>query len=74
MLNVLLSPPIDYILICICLYISGKVSSRGVSGVRRSDLFINRQFMAGNLFIYYQLVEKYALKVQGQELEVVIYL
>ena len=30
--------------------------------------------MAGNLFIYYQLVEKYALKVQGQELEVVIYL
>ena len=74
MLNVVLSPPIDYILICSCLYISGKVSCKGVSGVRRRDLFINRQFMEGNLFIYYQLVEKYALKVQGQELEVVIYL
>ena len=66
--------PIDYIRICICLYISGKVSSRGMSGVRRSDLFINKQFMAGNLFINYQLVEKYALQVQGQELELVIYL
>ena len=71
MLNVLLSPPIDYILICNCLYIRVKVSSKGVSVC---DLFINRQFMAGNLFIYYQLVEKYALQVQGQELEVVIYL
>ena len=39
--------PIEYIRICICLYISVKVSSKGVSGVRRSDLFINRQFIAG---------------------------
>ena len=65
-LNVVLSLLIDYILICICLYISGKVSSRGVSGVRRSDLFINRQFMAGNLFIYYQLVEKYSLRYRAR--------
>ena len=63
--------PIDYIRICICLYISVKVSSKGVSVC---DLFINRQFMAGNLFICYQLVEKYALQVQGHELEGVIYL